>query len=332
MMTGPKNLPPLPHNTEESMHRTLWTFDLDGTLLVSHGREIIESNGMCAGIHPLIVAHVELPVDRASDFRYCGEEDMHGDPHGLIETAAVIEPVAAILRRAVAAGGQVAILSARAHDAVWLSERLTTKFNLPRGSIRPELIQCVYSRSFEDAICCGRTPERKAAALKVLIERAKADAVHFFDDLQENIDFAVANVGTPIRLYPHLVDFDHALEALKNAGTDPLDVFHPQLRPDRINEPNALVLAINRQLSNSNLPALQQLADLHPPASPTHDDDPGRSSPWVEPIPTPPSLVDDPGVPCPPTTTSESLSASASPSSHGTAVDARPPRRRPLPP
>mmetsp|Transcript_6245 Transcript_6245/g.18924 ORF Transcript_6245/g.18924 Transcript_6245/m.18924 type:complete len:286 (-) Transcript_6245:147-1004(-) len=251
---------------------SLWVFDLDGTLLVSHGREIIEVAGMRAGIHPLIEAHVScaLPRERRSDYRYCGEEDAHGDPHGLIMTAAVIEPVASKLRAVMGqSDAEAAILTARAHDPTWLSEELAAKLQLARP-IRPDLIQCVYSNDFEENVCRGSTAERKAAALDILVRRAGTPrTIHFFDDVKTNLECVERHFADPAKpdLRAHLVDFQHSLDALSAAKIDPADVFHPQCRDERKDEPNDLVKAIQGSLSASKLAVLKKLSMKKPPAA-----------------------------------------------------------------
>lgn len=213
-----------------------------------------------------IESHVALPSERRSDYRYCGEEDAHGDPHALIDTAAVIEPVAASLREALARqDSEVAILTARAHDASWLCDRLTTKLRLPR---RLSLVQCVYSRDFEREVCDGTTAARKAAALDLLVARCRPRVVHFFDDVEENVRFAQSHFNdraTP-RLVPHLIDFQHSLDALDAAGIDAADVFHPQCRDE--NDMNDLVADIQKSLSSSSLDVLKKLSAQKRPFSP----------------------------------------------------------------
>lgn len=212
-----------------------------------------------------IEAHVScaLPQERRSDYRYCGEEDAHGDPHGLIDAAAIIEPVAIKLRQVLTRmDAEAAILTARAHDPNWLSERLHAKLGLQRP-IRPDLIQCVYSRAFERDVCCGSTPARKAAALDVLVDRCGSPRrVHFFDDVPDNIDvvqkhFDVKHKGP--MLIAHLIDFQHSIDALTAAGIDASDVFHPQCRDERQDDPNDLVKAIQKSLSASRVDVLQEL-------------------------------------------------------------------------
>ena len=55
----------------EEEESVLWVFDLDGTLLVSFGREIVKVKGERAGLHPLMEPHVKLPKPRSSDFSAC---------------------------------------------------------------------------------------------------------------------------------------------------------------------------------------------------------------------------------------------------------------------
>ena len=190
---------------------------------------------------------------------YAGEEHKHGDPHNLIETAAVIEPIADVLRRALERS-QVAILSARAHGADWLSKRLEKKLNLPR---RPDFIECVYSPDFENNVCDGPTPDRKALALERLVERSKAQKVHFYDDVQENLDKAKTHfVDTKLQIYTYFVDFDYSLRALADLGLDPKDIFDPQLRHERNGEPNELCVEIRDQLGKKNPKAFCSCEDV----------------------------------------------------------------------
>lgn len=108
--------PPPPPPGEAPPPRTLYVFDMDGTLLVSRGREIISDadTGSRAAIHPLIEKHVVKRKNSASSYAYCGEEDAHGDPCDLIASSSVIESVAAVLRRGLAdPRSEVAVLTAR---------------------------------------------------------------------------------------------------------------------------------------------------------------------------------------------------------------------------
>lgn len=234
--------------------RELYVFDLDGTLLVSPGREIIEHDGNRAGIHPVIEEHVAsvLPRDRRSDYRHCGEEDLHDDPHELIESAAVIASTAAKLREVLGRGeAEAAILTARAHDSAWLSQKLEKALGLPRA-IRPDLIMCVYSRDF-DKMGDHSTASRKAAAVRILVQRSAPDVAYVYDDVEKNLDAIEATLKPIIRVETFLVPFDAALEALRDHGYDPHHFFDVQCRDEYDMEPNALVQVLRRTISASNL-------------------------------------------------------------------------------
>ena len=53
---------------------------MDGTLLVSRGREIVtDDRDNRAAIHPLSERHVTRPAGATSSYAHCGEEDAHGE-------------------------------------------------------------------------------------------------------------------------------------------------------------------------------------------------------------------------------------------------------------
>ena len=90
---------------QSTPHAVLAIFDIDGTLLVSSGREIVSYGGRRAAIHPLMEPATAALLDEddlasafsVSDvhlersYAYAGEEDSHGDRYRLIESASVIE-------------------------------------------------------------------------------------------------------------------------------------------------------------------------------------------------------------------------------------------------
>lgn len=165
----------------------LHVFDMDGTLLVSRGREIIvdEATGARAAVHPLIEAHVTKPPRHSSSYAFCGEEDAHGDPFDLIENAVVVPGAAAAMRAAAARPGcGVAVLTARAHDAAWLADKLSQKLGLPRGALSPARVLCVYHAAFGAS---GSTSARKNAALLRLVAQTRPRRVVFYDDVAANV-------------------------------------------------------------------------------------------------------------------------------------------------
>ena len=160
---------------------------MDGTLLVSRGREIIvdEATGARAAVHPLIEAHVTKPPRHSSSYAFCGEEDAHGDPFDLIENAVVVPGAAAAMRAAAARPGcGVAVLTARAHDAAWLADKLSQKLGLPRGALSPARVLCVYHAAFGAS---GSTSARKNAALLRLVAQTRPRRVVFYDDVAANV-------------------------------------------------------------------------------------------------------------------------------------------------
>jgi hypothetical protein len=73
---------------------------VDGTLLVSKGREILTYGQDRVALHPLIevACRGALPAGCSSEFAYSGEEDLNGDEFQLLRSAHVILPVAEQLR------------------------------------------------------------------------------------------------------------------------------------------------------------------------------------------------------------------------------------------
>lgn len=233
--------------------RLLAVFDVDGTLLVSHGREIVTSpNGMRAAVHPLVEPCASvLPNGCQSDFAFSGEEDLNGDTFGLLQRACVIEPVADVLRRLVEdPSAEVAILTARGHDPSWLAHALSEKLQLARP-LRPELVMTVYSAGFEKGMLAnagslGRTADRKAYALGQMIAATSPSDVAFYDDMPANLDKASEYM---VKAHPSLVYQPHAVPASASAAAcaasnvDFKEIAHFQCR-DEGGAPNALVEAM----------------------------------------------------------------------------------------
>lgn len=247
--------------------RVLTVLDMDGTLLVSRGREIVtDDRDNRAAIHPLIERHVTRPAGATSSYAHCGEEDAHGDPHDLIGGATVVASTAAVLRRCLAdPRATVAILTARAHDAAWLAARLEAKLGLETGALPPANVVCVYSREFEaraPPAALASTPARKNAALALLVAAHAPDAVHFYDDDASNVDGARAFFASRGDLPPlagHLVPLARSLEALADDGVDVDDLLHPQCR-DSVGSSNSLVRDLERQLSQAEPEPLRRLS------------------------------------------------------------------------
>ena len=224
----------------------LAVFDLDGTLLVSAGREIITSpDGECmAAVHPLVEPAFGTLVKPGGNntiqrsYRYAGEEDSFGDEYELLDRACIIEPVAERLRSHLARGDAVAILSARAHDPRWLANVLTRKLHLTEA-LRPELIKCVYSRSFEATLPMRganegwSVPRRKAHAFADLLRATASRESHFFDDMADNLH-AVSSFAAEhfplVAFHSHPVTYEEAVAACASDGVDIREFLHPQCR------------------------------------------------------------------------------------------------------
>ena len=253
-------------------HRLLAIFDLDGTLFVSAGREIIHHGGDCAAIHPLMEPHVEAELDAADlvhDYTFVGSGA--GDEFRLIERASTVEPIAQQLRQYVADGHKIAILSARGHDASWLAERLERKLHLEVGSIDPRLVQTVYSKRFEETSGLpmhgpsAATPARKALAFEMLLEASGASEVHYFDDVEDNLKTVLAHALTHsprVTVHTHFVPYALSVEACERAGVDIRELLHFGCRTDGTPSPLAQTLLANPV-------ARQRLGDYVRPPRPT---------------------------------------------------------------
>ncbi len=257
--------------------RKLAVFDVDGTLLVSHGREIVQfapqlAPGTLAGdelshgepmgepmrvaLHPLLEVAVRpfLPEGCRSDFSHSGEEDQSGDPHSLIQKACVVEPVAEVLRTFLESEHcDVALLTARGHSPEWLADELYQKLRLTKR-IRPELVKCVYSSAFDARLAAGGvgdgvdsgTSARKAFAIAEMIDLCSPAEVRFYDDMKENLEGvkdAVTGQYPHVGFYAHLVPFELSLDACEAAGVDVRELIHPQCRDEHAQglPPNPLV-------------------------------------------------------------------------------------------
>mmetsp|Transcript_337 Transcript_337/g.646 ORF Transcript_337/g.646 Transcript_337/m.646 type:complete len:340 (+) Transcript_337:159-1178(+) len=235
--------------------RTLAVFDVDGTLLVTQGREIIvDSNGMRAAVHPLMEP-VATPVTSSlmytSDYTHAGEEDQTEDTFQLIMNACIIEPIAEKCRTfAEHEDCDVAIISARGHNPDWLARQLEMKLGLKRP-LAAENVKCVYSDAFEQQFKAAKaegedgTSDRKALALKQLIESCQPSVIHFFDDVASNLDGAcafVASAHPEMTLHTHLVPYELSEAACAAAGVDICDLLHFQCRDEE--EPNELVKSL----------------------------------------------------------------------------------------
>lgn len=234
--------------------RTLAVFDVDGTLLVSKGREILTYGQDRVALHPLIevACRGALPAGCSSEFAYSGEEDLNGDEFQLLRSAHVILPVAEQLRAMHERDDcDVAILTARGHAPEWLAAALTAKLKL-RTPLRPELVMTVYSAGFEaemtaSAGSLGRTEQRKAWALGQMIERTEPTSVHFFDDMLPNREAALRYMKAQqaeISFEAHDVPLEACVAACVADGACVKELIHPQCRDERARPPNALVRAL----------------------------------------------------------------------------------------
>lgn len=235
-----------------AMPKLLAVFDIDGTLLVSHGREIITSaDGLRCAVHPLVEpCGASLPKGVDSNFAYSGEEDLNGDAYALLQNALEIEPIAARMRElleAPASEVECAILTARGHNPSWLAHALSTKLRLARP-LSAECVKTVYSAGFESAMmeACGslgRTADRKAFALGQLIGASNPTHVQFFDDMPSNLEKAASYMA---KAHPTLVYTEQAVPpALATAAceannVDLRELCHFQCRDDD-GPPNSLV-------------------------------------------------------------------------------------------
>lgn len=235
--------------------RALAIFDVDGTLLVTAGRELAtHSSGERVAVHPLMEGALEeldgggggnatrsVPpppwVDRS--YAHAGEEDVHGDPYRLIERSCVLGPRVAALRAALADGRtSVAVLSARAHDPAWLAAQLRAKLRLP-APLDPALVQTVFSAPFEarlprraDGGAWG-TAARKAYALGELLRAVRPARAAFYDDVGANLEAAAAHAAAEfpaVAFEAHLVGFDESVAACAAEGIDLRERLHFQPR------------------------------------------------------------------------------------------------------
>lgn len=270
-------LPQLAHSLDaEPVLAVLAVFDLDGTIFVSAGREILHHGGDCAALHPLMEPVVEAELDAISglshDYTYAGEEDLHdGDHFRLIERASTIEPIAQQLRRHLAEGHKIGILSARGHDATWLAGTLERKLHLEAGSLDPSLVQAVYSKRFEETSGLpmngpsAATPARKALAFEALLEASGASEVHYYDDVADNLKTVRARaraLSPRVTMHAHLVPYALSVEACEKAGVDIRELLHFGCRTDATPSPLAQKLL-------ANAVAQQRLGDYVRPPRPT---------------------------------------------------------------
>ena len=264
----------------EHRERLLAIFDVDGTLLVSKGREVVTSpQGLRAAIHPLVEpCGSALPSGCSSDFAFSGEEDLNGDAFALVANACIIEPVAERLRKLMSSEeAEVAILSARGHDPVWLAKALTEKLQLARP-LDPKLVMTVYSAGFEadmpPAVAAGRTADRKAHALGLMISRVAPSKVEFYDDMPANLEKAAsymskAHAGVTFRAMP--VPAADSIAACSACNVDYRELIYFQCR-DEAGAPNALVdammsteLAVQLSLIGYTRPPLEERDTALPP-------------------------------------------------------------------
>ena len=236
--------------------KRLAVFDVDGTLLISKGREIVTSaNGLRACIHPLVEPFCSgaIPDGSSSNFAYSGEEDLNGDEYNLLRDATLIPPIARDKGAVCAACRRmpVAILTARGHNPKWLAAALTSKLQLKRP-IEPSLVFTVYSNCFEreeglTRRALGRTEERKAYALGKLIELARPSHVDFFDDMAPNRDAAIRYMSREhdtIQFTSHDVPVSMVKAALSIEGIDIRELTHFQCRDEMGTGYNTLVQAL----------------------------------------------------------------------------------------
>ena len=237
--------------------KRLVVFDVDGTLLISKGREIVTSaNGLRACIHPLVEPFCSgaIPDGCSSNFAYSGEEDLNGDEYNLLRDATLIPPIAERIKELCALPADecaVAILTARGHNPKWLAAALTSKLQLKRP-IEPSLVFTVYSNCFEreeglTRRALGRTEERKAYALGKLIELAQPSHVEFFDDMAPNRDAAIRYMSREhdtIQFTSHDVPVSMVKAALSIEGIDIRELTHFQCRDEMGTGYNTLVQAL----------------------------------------------------------------------------------------
>ncbi|KAK7248899.1 hypothetical protein SO694_000422111 [Aureococcus anophagefferens] len=256
----------------------LHVFDMDGTLL----------------------AHVTKPPRHSSSYAFCGEEDAHGDPFDLIENAVVVPRRRRAMRAPPLPGCGVAVLTARAHDAAWLADKLSQKLGLPRGALSPARVLCVYHAAFGAS---GSTSARKNAALLRLVAQTRPRRVVFYDDVAANVAGArrlfdargdlqgrtrernsklQSLISRPLStrdlppLETVLVPLAESLAALEAAGEDVVDALHPQCR-DSTGSLNPLVMDLQDQLAKEPLLRRLSSGSIHADASPGPPN--GRKSP-----------------------------------------------------
>eukprot|EP00322_Chrysochromulina_rotalis_P029036 CAMPEP_0115828370 /NCGR_PEP_ID=MMETSP0287-20121206/537_1 /TAXON_ID=412157 /ORGANISM="Chrysochromulina rotalis, Strain UIO044" /LENGTH=315 /DNA_ID=CAMNT_0003281581 /DNA_START=14 /DNA_END=961 /DNA_ORIENTATION=- len=263
--------------TEEGIcprSKHLVVFDIDGTLLVTKGREIVESpDGLRACVHPLVEECRELlPNGTTSDFRFSGEEEYQGDAFSLFQTAAVIERTATKLRASHSqpcSEAQVAILTARGSSSGWIAEQLSRRLGLQQH-IRPDLVKPVYNIDFETAMLdatghLGSTAQRKAFALGQLIDELGPETVTFLDDMASNLKEAGDYVGTRhsvLRYVPELIPLQDSINACTEIGWDFLHLIEFQCHDvPRSQSMNSLVEALQRCLLAQRLGIHERNAD-----------------------------------------------------------------------
>lgn len=124
---------------------------------------------------------------------------------------------------------------------------LSEKLGLKRP-LRPELVYPVYSAQFEAEMRgvsggLGRTAERKAFAIGQMILTVSPSTVHFWDDLEPNIE-AVTRImkaeHPALPFEPHFVPVEASMKACTAAGVDIREICHFQCR-DETGPPNPLV-------------------------------------------------------------------------------------------
>ena len=231
-----------------TMH--LSVFDIDGTLLVTRGREIVRSpGGLRSCVHPLVEeCRKLLPNGTQSDYRFSGEEEYYGDDFSLLQTAAVIQQSATSLRTSNSLPcSEVAILTARGSSPGWIAGQLSKRLGLQQH-IRPDLVKPVYNVDFERAMLdatgrLGSTAERKAFALGQLIGDVGPEVVTFLDDMALNLKEAAAYMEArhgAVRFVPELVPLQASIDACTEMGWNFLELIdfqcHDMPRSQSMNE------------------------------------------------------------------------------------------------
>jgi hypothetical protein len=173
-------------------------------------------------------------------------------------------------------GCGVAVLTARAHDAAWLADKLSQKLGLARGALSPARVLCVYHAAFGAS---GSTSARKNAALLRLVAQTRPRRVVFYDDVAANVAGARRLFDARCDLPPLetvLVPLAESLAALEAAGEDVVDALHPQCR-DSTGSLNPLVMDLQDQLAKEPLLRRLSSGSIHADASPGPPN--GRKSP-----------------------------------------------------